>query len=212
MTADRAPHHPLTAPNHHADHHGFSGLPGALLALGMSVGRGGDADLAIRLTRLREGDPVVDVGCGSGAAVRRAAGMGARVTGVDPAPVMLRVARAVTLGRRGGRATYVDGVAEALPVPDGSAEVVWALATVHHWPQVEEGVAEAHRVLRPGGRFLAAERRTRADATGLASHGWTDDQAEAFATLCREAGFADVRVEHHSAGKRDLVTVLGVRP
>jgi ubiquinone/menaquinone biosynthesis C-methylase UbiE len=205
-----APHqHATDVPNHHAHHPGFAGASGLLVALSMAVGRSADADLAARLVDLRPGDHVVDVGCGPGAAARRAARAGARVTGVEPAQVMLSVARRLT---RGGAVTYVEGTAEALPLGDASADALWAIATVHHWPDVEAGVAEALRVLGPGGRFLAAERRTRPGATGLASHGWTDQQAEAFAALCRTAGFTDVRREPHRAGRRSLVAVLATRP
>ena len=62
----------------------------------MTIGRDGDARLAAELTELTAGDRLVDVGCGPGAAARFAAGRGARVTGVDPAPVMLDVARRLT--------------------------------------------------------------------------------------------------------------------
>jgi ubiquinone/menaquinone biosynthesis C-methylase UbiE len=205
-----ASHQPATdVPNHHAHHPGFAGATGLLCALGMAVGRGADADLAIRLVDLRPGDHVVDVGCGPGAAARRAARAGARVTGIDPAPVMLSVARRLT---RGGAVTYLEGRAEALPLGDRSADALWAIATVHHWPDVEAGVAEALRVLDTGGRFLAVERRTRPGATGLASHGWTDERAEAFAALCRTGGFADVRSEPHRTGRRSLVAVLATKP
>ena len=78
-------------------------------------------------------------------------------------------------------------------------------------PMVEPALTEVSRVLGSGGRFLAAERRTTPGATGLASHGWTDAQAEAFADLCRAAGFVDVTVATHP-GKRALVSVLAHRP
>src|SRR5438128_3774731 len=81
-------------PNHHHDYPGFSGLSGLLAAATMTTGRGGDARLAAELTHLGPDDLVVDVGCGPGAAARHAARVGARVTGVDPATVMLLVARA----------------------------------------------------------------------------------------------------------------------
>jgi SAM-dependent methyltransferase len=204
------PHqHATDVPNHHAHHPGFAGASGLLCALSMAVGRGADADLAVRLVDLRPGDHVVDVGCGPGTAARRAARAGAQVTGVDPAHVMLSVGRRLTRGRG---VTYLEGTAEALPLGDASADALWALATVHHWPDVEAGVAEARRVLGPGGRFLAVERRTRPGATGLASHGWTDEQTEAFAALCRTAGFTDVRSEPHRAGRRSLVAVRATRP
>jgi ubiquinone/menaquinone biosynthesis C-methylase UbiE len=195
-------------PNHHAHHPGFSGVGGLLAAVTMTVGRGGDARLAADLTQLTAHDHLLDLGCGPGAAARDASRRGARVTGVDPAPVMLDVARRLSRGRD---VRYLEGAAEAIPLPDRAVTVVWALATVHHWPHVEDGLAEVARVLAPGGRFLAAERRTRAGATGLASHGWTDDQADAFAELCRHAGFADVIVATHP-GRRALVTVRAARP
>jgi ubiquinone/menaquinone biosynthesis C-methylase UbiE len=123
---------------------------------------------------------------------------------------MLRVARLVS--RRGRAVSWAQGSAEQVPVPDASATVLWSLATVHHWKDVHAGLAEAHRVLAPGGRLLAVERRTSADATGLASHGWTGDQAETFASLCRTAGFTDVAVTEHGRGRRSVWAVRGIRP
>jgi ubiquinone/menaquinone biosynthesis C-methylase UbiE len=166
--------------------------------------------LAVDIASVSAADHVVDIGCGPGVAVRTAAGRGARATGIDPAPVMLRIARAVTRGRDG--IVWAEGAAESLPVPTGSATVVWSLATVHHWKDVTKGLAEAHRVLAPGGRVLAIERQVAPDATGIASHGWTEQQAESFAAACRTAGFDDVRVEGRSAGRRAAWAVHGVKP
>lgn len=199
------------APNHHADRPGFAGARGLAFGLLMAAVGGGDARLAVRLAEVGPTDHVVDIGSGPGTAVRAAARRGATAIGVEPAPVMRRIARVLGWGSR--RATVVRGVAEALPLPDASATVVWSLATVHHWPQLEEGVAEVLRVLRPGGRFLVIERRSAADATGLASHGWRPEQAEAFAGVCRATGFVDVRVEAHRGGRRgDVLAVLASKP
>ena len=77
-------------PNHHRDYPGFSGPSGLLAAASMAVGRGGDARVAADLGQVGRDDVVVDIGCGPGAAARYAARLGASVTGVDPAPVMLR--------------------------------------------------------------------------------------------------------------------------
>lgn len=199
-----------TVVNHHAEHPGFAGAGGLLFAIALLLIGRLNARLAVELAEVSDADRVVDIGCGAGVAVRAAARRGARATGVDPAPVMLRVARLVT---RGGRTVgWAQGSAEQVPVPDASATVLWSLATVHHWKDVHAGLAEAHRVLQPGGRLLAVERRTSADATGLASHGWTGDQAEAFASLCRAAGFTDVGVTEHGQGRRGVWAVRGRRP
>lgn len=197
------------AVNHHADHPGFAGVTGLLAGLVMLIGRGAVARLAADLASVSEGDHLVDLGCGPGTAAREAARRGARVIGVDPAVVMLGLARAVTRDR--AAVTWIEGSAEDVPQPDGSATVVWSLATVHHWKDVTAGLAEVRRVLVPGGRFLAIERRVRPDATGLASHGWTDQQAERFVAHCQEAGFDDVRVEKRTPGRRAVLVVLALR-
>jgi ubiquinone/menaquinone biosynthesis C-methylase UbiE len=198
------------AVNHHAGHPGFAGVTGLLAGLTMIVAGGAVARLAADLAAVSDADRVVDVGCGPGTAVREAARRGARVTGVDPAPVMLRLARTLTRNRL--TITWAEGAAEDLREPDGSATIVWSLATVHHWRDVTAGLAEARRVLAPGGRLLAIERRVRPGATGLASHGWTDQQAESFVAQCRAAGFDSVHVEKHTPGRRAVSVVKAVRP
>lgn len=196
--------------NHHADHPGFAGITGSMFGLIFLLTGGANARLATDLADVSATDHVVDIGCGPGTAARRAARRGARVTGVDPSASMLRVARVVTPTR--AAVTWAQGTAEDVPAADGSATVVWALATVHHWRDVTEGLAQAYRVLAPGGRLLAVERQSPPDATGLASHGWTEAQAESFATLCRDAGLVDVDVRSERTGRREVWAVSGTRP
>lgn len=194
--------------NHHAEHPGFAGPMGALVGLVLMLMGRPSARLAADLTGVSAADTVVDIGCGPGSAVREAVRRGAAATGVDPAPVMLRLARMFTPD---GSVAWTTGTAERVPLSDQSATVVWSLATVHHWQDVDVGLNEAARLLVPGGRLLAVERQTKPGATGLASHGWTRQQADAFAELCRSSGFVDVTVGGHKAGRRDVWAVLAVR-
>ncbi|CAA0130369.1 putative methyltransferase YcgJ [Mycolicibacterium vanbaalenii] len=198
------------AVNHHGDHPGFAGITGTLFGVMFLLTGRGNARLAADLAQVTAADHVVDVGCGPGTAARTAARRGARVTGVDPASSLLRLARAVT--RADATITWAEGTAESLPVPDASATVLWALATVHHWQDVTKALAEAHRVLAPGGRLLAVERQSPPNATGFASHGWTAEQAESFAALCRSSGLVDVQVRSDRVGRRDVWVVRGTRP
>lgn len=190
---------PTPAVNHHAGHAGFAGVTGLVAGLGMLIMGRGYPQLAVELAAVSDADCVVDVGCGSGGAARAAAQRGAEVIGVDPAPVMLRLAGAVTRDR--SRITWSRGSAEELPVPNGWATVVWSLKTVHHWKDVTAGLAELRRVLGSSGRLLVMERRVRPGSTGLASHGWTGQQAESFAVQCRATGFSGVRIDQRPIGR-----------
>jgi ubiquinone/menaquinone biosynthesis C-methylase UbiE len=196
-------------PNHHGDHPGFSGLSGLVAAIEFTRGRDADAVLAIRLAGLRAGDRLVDVGSGPGVAARRAASLGAEVVAVDPAAVMLRVGR---LANRARGLRYAHGTAQALPVADGWASVVWSLATVHHWPDIDAALGEIGRVLAPGGRLVAIERHVASGAHGLASHGWTRAQADAFAERCEVVGLSPTVGEHVDGNRGAALSVVALSP
>jgi ubiquinone/menaquinone biosynthesis C-methylase UbiE len=175
--------------------------------VGMLIGGRGYARLAVNLASVSPADRVVDIGCGPGNAVRAAAQRGASAVGVDPAPVMLRLARAVTGDH--SNITWSQGSAEALPLTTGWATVAWSLKTVHHWNDVTVGLAELRRVLASSGRLLVMERRVQPGAKGLASHGWTEQQAESFAAHCEAAGFEGVRVAERRVGRGAVWVVRG---
>lgn len=149
---------------------------------------------------------MVDVGCGPGTAVREAAGRGAVATGVDPQPGMLTVARWISVRRQAQRVTWLPGSAEALPLPDAAATVVWSISSCHHWQDARAALREAHRVLAPGGRLLIAERLLLKDG-----HGFTQAQADTLAHDAAAAGFTEVRTMGSRAGRRTLVIVQAVR-
>jgi ubiquinone/menaquinone biosynthesis C-methylase UbiE len=196
-------------PNHHADYPRFGGIGGLAAAVSMLFRRDKTTRLACDLVHLTPADDVVDIGCGPGAAAREAARRGASVVGIDPAPVMLTVARRTT--RPGVPIRWLEGSAENLPLADGATSVAWGLATVHHWADVAAALVEIDRVLRPDGRLLVVERRVQPGATGHASHGWTDAQAEAFAAACRQSGLESVVVARHALRRGSVLSVLATR-
>lgn len=195
--SEKHPHRPLT------------GLYGLVAGLSMAVGHQEIPVLVADAAAVAPGDSVVDVGCGPGNAVRLAVRRGATATGVDPSPEMLRLARRFT---KDAGATYVEGTAGALPVPDASATVVWAIASAHHWPDTGAGLREMARVLAPGGRLVVAERLVAPGARGHAAHGLTSEGAAALARAAEAAGLTGAAVTRRSAGRRTLALVTATAP
>jgi SAM-dependent methyltransferase len=103
-----------------------------------------------------DGARVADIGCGDGALARLLTRLGARVTGIEPSEAQLARARAA---EPAGDEVYLQGVAEALPLPDASLDVVMFFNSLHHVPveHQAQALAEAARTLKPGGRLCAIE-------------------------------------------------------
>ncbi|MBN9620010.1 MAG: class I SAM-dependent methyltransferase [Actinobacteria bacterium] len=116
------------------------------------VERSADVALAALPSPLR----VLDVGCGTGALLSE---MVVRVpyaqtfVGVDPAPRMLGVARQ----RVDPRVRLVRGVAEDLPFPDASFDLVLSSTSFDHWRDQAAGVAELARVVSDNGRVVLVD-------------------------------------------------------
>jgi trans-aconitate methyltransferase len=93
------------------------------------------------------GERILDLGCGDGQLTERLLATRAVVTGVDQSPEM--VAAACARGVAADRAP-----AESLPYADASFDAVFSNAALH-WVRGQDAMmAEVHRVLRPGGRFV----------------------------------------------------------
>ena len=124
----------------------------------MFTGRRGRVyDRLVVLSGVRPGDSVLDVGSSSGYLASRlaAAGPSVRVTGVDPSEPAIAYARR----HAGPGMTFTVGVAQHLPVPDASFDVVTCTLAMHHIPrdQRRTALAEMYRVTKPGGRLLIAD-------------------------------------------------------
>jgi MPBQ/MSBQ methyltransferase len=155
-------------------------------------------DLSLQLARLDHGDlDVVDVGAGTGfcteAIVRHVDP--SRVLMVDQSPDQLRRARAkpalAAVGKR-------LGDAEGLPLPTDGYDRYVSTGSIEYWPEPQRAIAEAYRVLRPGGVAMLAGplRRSHPLARGL-SDAWMLFPAEReYREWFARAGFEDLRTVH----------------
>jgi ubiquinone/menaquinone biosynthesis C-methylase UbiE len=99
------------------------------------------------------GAVAVDAGCGEGEhAVELAVRFGFQVTGVDPVPRCVQAAR--RNAPPGCPVTFTAGTAESLPLPSGSADLVWSRDVLSLVADLGAVYREFRRVLKPGGRAL----------------------------------------------------------
>jgi ubiquinone/menaquinone biosynthesis C-methylase UbiE len=98
-------------------------------------------DLA--LVGLKEIHSVVDIGTGSGLFAEKFAEKGFHVTGLDANPAMLPVAKKYVPS-----GTFQEGIAEVLPFPDGSFDLVFMGLLLHETDDILSALLEAYRVTR----------------------------------------------------------------
>ena len=184
---------------------GLTRLYDPVMALTMREGTWRPALLEAVSADLPDGGTVIDVGAGTGtfvAALVRARS-DARVVGVDGDEEALAIGRAKAPG-----ASFARGLADALPIGDGGADVVTMSLLLHHLGTEAKGAAlrEAHRALRPGGALHVADWGRPSDPLMRTAFlglqlldgfpNTRDHAAGRLAELIERAGFAPVRTSH----------------
>ncbi len=132
---------------------------------------------------------MLDIGCGDGDLSEALACGGAEVTGIDADPEMVSAAT-----RRLPSGSFLCADALALPFDDGRFDLVVMVTLLCHVQNRERAVAEAGRVLRPGGRLLVGELGRRSVwAFARRLKGWQGDdfwRTARFFTAAELAGLA----------------------
>jgi len=116
--------------------------------------------LAIRELALSKDSVIVDVGCGTGAALRHASSQvtDGRLIGIDPVPRMVEIAREKTASHAAAeRIIYDVGAAEDLPLDEHLADYLFAFDSFAHWQDKMQGLREVSRVLKSSGRFVVVK-------------------------------------------------------
>jgi SAM-dependent methyltransferase len=114
----------------------------------------------VALAHLEPGEDVLDLGSGGGIDVllsARRVGPAGRVYGLDMTGEMLDLARANQLRAGVTNAEFIEGSIEAVPLPDASVDVVLSNCVINLSADKPAVLAEALRVLRPGGRLAVAD-------------------------------------------------------
>lgn len=157
--------------------------------------------LLLQAARLAPGITVLDLGCGTGTLALMAAEAAPSVSirGLDADPAMVERARRKT-ARRGLEISFNVGLAQALPYPDAFFDRVLSTLLFHHLPPAAKpaALAEARRVLKPGGELYIAD-------WGLPANGVM--RAAFFAAQLVD-GFANTR-DHVNGSFPNLIATAG---
>lgn len=151
-------------------------------------------------------DRLLDVGCGSGAAVRTAAASVRSAAGVDISPGM--IARARQLAEGLPNVEFLEAESGHLPFDDGAFTAVLCTTSFHHYPDPNAATAEMARVLAPGGRLVIGDPSSDRFVTRVADRVLRVVEAghvrmyrtTALAAILYESGFSRVGVRHLFAG------------
>jgi ArsR family transcriptional regulator len=153
---------------------------------------------------------VADLGCGEGYLTIEASRWASSVVAVDRSTAVLKRAQALAERRRVRNVTWKKGALELLPLADQSMDVALLSQALHHADDPARAVAEAVRILVPGGRLLVLDLREHGEAwvrerLGDRWQGFSDERLRALLT---DAGLTGVTVSVGSRRAGDPFTVL----
>ncbi|MEO5797890.1 MAG: arsenite methyltransferase [Gemmatimonadales bacterium] len=172
------------------------------LAMAASLGCGNPTALA----ELRPGETVLDLGSGGGIDVllsARRVGSTGKAYGLDMTDAMLEIARENQARADVTNVEFLKGVIEAIPLPDESVDVIISNCVINLSGEKSKVLAEAWRVLRPGGRFAVSDVLTRGAIPAAVRESmalWTGCVAGAldqdvFLQMLTDVGFVDASIE-----------------
>jgi ubiquinone/menaquinone biosynthesis C-methylase UbiE len=193
-----------------------TGILGSLLARIMAAETAPENERALELLDLQPRDHVLDVGCGHGRTLARAARAVPEgfVAGVDVSERMVRMAtrRNAELVQR-GRVEVRLADSCRVPYPDQHFDKVCAVHVLYFWPDPLANLREIHRVMKPGARLVLGFRssedaRAVADLPASVYRFYPTNEVR---TLLEAAGFPRVEIVMPNAAARGVVYAVALR-
>lgn len=153
---------------------------------------------------------VADLGCGEGYLTVEASRWAARVIAIDRSAEVLKRAKALARRRKVGNVVWRRGEIERVPLRDASVDIAILSQALHHAADPRRAVAEAARIVVPGGRVLVLDLREHGEAWVRERLGdrWLGFDDAGLAKLLKEAGLRDVKVGVGARKSGDPFTVL----
>ncbi len=160
---------------------------------------------------------VADIGCGEGYLTLEAARWARTVVAIDRSEEVLERAKALAARRRLTNVQWKKGDLARLPLGDATVDLALLSQALHHAADPEQALAEAVRVLRPGGRLLVLDLREHDEQWVRTRFGdrWLGFSDAALERLLEGAGLRDVRVQVGARQSGDPFVVLiasGTKP
>lgn len=160
---------------------------------------------------------VADLGCGEGYLTIEAARFAMRVVAVDRSEAVLERARASAQRRRARNIEWKRGELEKLPLKNESVDVALLSQALHHAVHPVKALAEATRIVRPGGRVLVLDLRHHDEQWVRERLGdkWLGFEEAELKRLLGDAGLSDIKLTVGARRQRDPFTVLiasGTKP
>ena len=153
---------------------------------------------------------VADLGCGEGYLTIEAGRWAAKVYAVDRSPIVLDKARDLAHRRKVDNIVWKKGELERLPLQDQSVDVAMFSQALHHADDPKQAIAEAVRILAPGGKLLVLDLRDHDEKWVHDRLGdkWPGFSEEKLRRLLSDAGLSEIKVTVGARRTGDPFTVL----
>jgi arsenite methyltransferase len=192
-------------------------LPAEALAASLGCGN------PFAVAELRDGETVLDLGCGGGIDVllsARRVGPTGKVYGLDMTTEMLQLGRANAARAGATNVEFLQGTIEAVPLPDASVNVVISNCVINLSTNKSTVFAEAFRVLRPGGRLgvsdvvaqdelTSAQRAERGSYVGCIAGALS---LREYRDSLAAAGFTEITITHAVAQGMHSAIIRATKP